>query len=212
MPESSFSDSYEEDDDLEKVTIFDDGGRSLDCYIENSLELNNATYLLLMPVDAPVVILAGEDDPDDEDEEYAQTILIEDKSEIEKIFADAKAVLAELNLTLKDTAYTLTVEGELPALEDENLISLELDEEESEESSNELESDNELEDDMEPEELQILKSFYHEEQRYSLCTPLSPLLFVALVNRDNQLELLAPDNPELQFILQELLFDEFDEN
>jgi len=207
MPESRFSpEPYEEDEDLEKVTIFDDEGRSLDCYVENSLDLNNSTYILLMPVDSPIIILAMENEDEDEEGEIGETIIIDDPEEIEQIFADAKAVLAEQDLILKNTAYTLTVEGELPPLEDENVISLELDEEESKNTNNILEEDEQVE------ELQILASFYNEQQHYNLCTPLSPLLFVAEVTSNNELELLAPDNPELEYILQELLFDEFDEN
>ena len=44
-------------DDTEIVTIYDDEGRSLDCYIENEIEYTNIIYVLLMPVDLAIIIL-----------------------------------------------------------------------------------------------------------------------------------------------------------
>ena len=56
MPSSQFDrdEQYEE----ETLTIVDESGRSLSCYIEQSLEADNMTYLLLVPVDIPVVIMS----------------------------------------------------------------------------------------------------------------------------------------------------------
>lgn len=191
---SSFLFSQEnESDESDIITLYDPEGRALDCYIENSLEEEDAQYLLLMPVDIPVVIIAWEDD--DEEEENAEAILLEDDQEIETIFADAKAVLAELDLALKYTAYTLTVSGELPPIEDDDILTLE------------IEGDSQP---LEPEELQFLASFYHEEQRYSIYTPLAPLLFLAKAISENEVELVHPENDELKYILEELLFEEAD--
>jgi hypothetical protein len=191
---SSFKfDPENELDDEEKVTLTDEEGRSLECYVENSLEAEYTTYLLLMPVDTPVVILAwdGEDE-----EEFSDAILIEDSEEIEQIFADAKAVLAELDLTLRNTAYTLTVSGELPPLEDDEIITLEIDSEDKP---------------LEPEELQFLASFYSQEHKYSIYTPLSPLLFLAKYNQQGEIELVSPDERQMQPILEELLIEELEE-
>jgi hypothetical protein len=146
--------------------------------------------MLLVPVDTPVMILAW----DEEDESDA--ILIEDSEEIEEIFGNAKAVLAELNLHLKLTAHTLTVSGELPALDDETVLSLEI---ESESQSN-----------SEPEELQFLASFTYEDEKYSIYTPLAPLLFLASYDEEGKVELVSPDDQQLQPILEELLFDELE--
>lgn len=93
------------------VTVTDEFGRSLACYVEHSFELNGENYVLLLPVDAPVEIFAWAEDDDDE-----EPIAIEDPDEIDEIFETAKAVLEEQNLTLKRTAVTLTVSGELPDL------------------------------------------------------------------------------------------------
>jgi len=180
-----------EPDEADSVTLRDEDGRTLDCYVENAIDLEAISYLLLMPVDVPVVIIAW--DEEEEEEEGSEAILLEDNEEIELIFADAKAVLAELDLTLKYTAYTLTVSGELPPIEDDDILTLELDEED---------------ENLEPEELQFLASFYHQEQRYSIYTPLAPLLFLAKCSSNGKMELVPPEDEQMQQILEELLFEE----
>jgi superfamily II helicase len=122
MPSSQF-DSENEQYDEEVVTLVDEYNRSLDCYIEHSLESEGTTYILLLPVDSPVVIMAW--DEEEEEEEVPEAVLIEEKEEIEEVFDDAKAVLAEQNLILKHTAFTLTVSGELPPIEDDKVLTLE---------------------------------------------------------------------------------------
>jgi hypothetical protein len=175
------------------VTLTDEAGRSLNCYIEHSLEVEGSEYLLLLPVDAPVEIVVW--DEDDEDDE-AQATLLEDDEEIDSIFSDAQAVLAEQNLTLKRTAYTLTVAGELPPVDEDEILTIEIEEDGVE---------------VEPEEFQLLASFYHEEQEYGIYTPLDPLLFFAQRNKAGQAELLSPEEfKKVQPLLEELLFDELD--
>jgi hypothetical protein len=177
-------------DDIESVVLSDEEGRTLECYIENALEAKDGTYLLLMPMDTAVVIIEWK-----EDKKEAKPSIVEDFDEIKQIFPDAKAVLAELDLFLHFTAFTLTVEGELPPIEDDGILTLNL-----EESSNSS--------DLEPEELQFLASFYHNKQRYSVYTPLAPLLFLAKANLFDQLEIISPDDENIQPILEELLFDD----
>ena len=177
----------------ETVEIFDEKGRSLNCYIEHSLETDGIIYLLLMPVDIPIVIISWDDDSDAEE---VEAVMLEDDQEIEEIFANAKAVLAEQNLSLKHTGYSLTAIGELPPIEEEQLLTLNLDDEDS---------------DLEAEELQLLASFYYCQKKYSIYTPLTPLLFFARYNRNQELELVSPDEENFQPILEELLFEEFDE-
>ncbi len=172
------------------VTVTDEFGRSLACYIEHSFELNDANYVLLLPVDAPVEIFAWAEDDEEE------PIAIEDPDEIDEIFETAKAVLEEQNLTLKRTAVTLTVSGELPELEDE------LESEEDEEEGYE--------------ELQLLASFYNEEQEYAIYTPLEPFFILARLDEngepqllsDEELEKLEPMLPSLEGMLEEHLFSE----
>jgi Protein of unknown function (DUF3727)/Protein of unknown function (DUF1292) len=173
------------------VTVTDEFGRSLACYVEHSFELNDENFVLLLPVDAPVEIFAWAED--DEDEE---PIAIEDPDEIDEIFETAKAVLEEQNLTLKRTAVTLTVSGELPELEDE------------------LESSEDEEEGYE--ELQLLASFYNEEQEYAIYTPLDPFFILARLDdngqpqllSDEELEKLEPMLPSLEGMLEEHLFNE----
>lgn len=173
------------------VTVTDEFGRALACYIEHSFELNNENYVLLLPVDTPVEIFAWAEDEDEE-----EPIPLEDPDEIDEIFETAKAVLEEQNLTLKRTAVTLTVSGELPEIED--------DQEEPED------------DEEDYEELQLLASFYHEEQEYAIYTPLDPFFILARLDEngkpqllsDEELEKLEPMLPSLEGMLEEHLFNE----
>lgn len=182
-------------DDSEIVTIYDEEGRSLDCYVENEIEYDGTNYVLLMPIDLAIVILTEEINTDDE--EYAETIMVEDSKDIDAIFDDAKAVLGELNLFLKRTGFILSASGELPPLEENNIISLEIEEHISE---------------IEPEELQFLASFYSLEQKYNICTPLTPILFVGERKKLGKIEVFQAEEEELNWILEELLFEEYEEN
>lgn len=188
---SSRSPREHEQSDAESVILKDEAGRSLECHVEKTFEVNGSSYLLLLPVDTPVSILAWED------EETEEAILIDDEEELDRIFPDAKAVLEEQNLNLKRTAYTLTVVGELPAVEEDDILTLE------------VEDDNLS---SEPEEFQYLASFYYEEEEYGIYTPLSPLLFFARKLPDGSVELLSPEEfRKVQPLLEEWMFDEFEE-
>ncbi len=88
-PQFNFQENELEEADV--ITLWDEQGRSLDCYIENAYETDDLTYMLLVPVDTPVMILAWDEESE---EEESDAFLIEDSEEIERVFADAKAVLA----------------------------------------------------------------------------------------------------------------------
>ena len=176
---------YEE----ETLTIVDEVGRSLPCYIEQSIEIDNMTYLLLVPVDIPVVIMTVDNDT----EEQLEAAMLDDDDAIAKIFDNAKAVLAEQNLYLYHTAYTLTATGELPPIEEDQILTLDAEG---------------IDDDIEEEELQSLAYFYHANQRYGIYTPLTPLLFFARYDEENHLELVSPDQDNLMPILEELLSED----
>jgi hypothetical protein len=194
MSPSQFNFEENELEEADIITLWDEQGRSLDCYIENAYETDDLIYMLLVPVDTPVMILAWDEESE---EEESDAFLIEDSEEIDRVFADAKAVLAELDLLLKSTAHTLTVSGELPPLEEDNVLSLEIDSESPSSSS-------------EPEELQFLASFFSEDQKYSIYTPLAPLLFLAVGDAEGKVELVSPDDDGMGPILEELLFDELE--
>lgn len=139
------------------TALTDEDGRTLNCFIEQTLTVEEQTYVLLMPINSPIEIFAWED----EDETLVD---IEDE-EIETIFTTAKAVLAELDLILQNSAHTLTAAGQIPDPEDESCFTLEIEEE----NEGEPTSDN----------FQMLATFYHDDQQYTICTPLEPLLFFA---------------------------------
>ena len=171
------------------ITLTDDQGRSLECYIEQSLAVEDQEYVLLLPVDSPVEIFAWQGD--DEEEE---AILVEDDATIDEIFTTAQAVLSEQNLVLKNTAYALTVAGELPPVDESELFTLEIEDEDA---------------DLEPEQLQLLSTFYQEEQEYAIYTPLDPLLFFARITTTGKPELLSPEEfRKVQPLLEEQLFNE----
>lgn len=97
-------------------------------------------------------------------------------------------------MTLKNTAYALTVAGDLPPVEESELFTLEIEDEEA---------------DLEPEQLQLLASFYDEHQEYAIYTPLDPLLFFARITKTGEPELLSPEEfRQVQPLLEEHLFNE----
>lgn len=174
------------------VTLTDDDGRSLECYIEHSLSVDDQQYVLLMPVDSPIEIFAWESYGEEE-----EAVLVEDDDTIDEIFDTAEAVLAEQNLLLKHTAYALTVSGELPPVEESEIFTLEIEDEGT--------------DALEPEQLQLLANFYHEEQEYAIYTPLDPLLFFARISETGKPVLLSPEEfRQVQPLLEEQLFNEME--
>ncbi|MBD2292556.1 DUF3727 domain-containing protein [Anabaena sphaerica FACHB-251] len=186
-----YSEFSEEHDpaDAAVITLTDDQGRSLECYIEHSLSVEGQEYVLLLPVDSPIEIFAWEGDGEEE-----EAILVEDDATIDKIFSTAQAVLSEQNLIVKNTAYALTVAGELPPVEESEIFTLEIEDEEA---------------DLEPEQLQLLTSFYHDEQEYAIYTPLDPLLFFARMTKTGNPKLLSPEEfRQVQPLLEEHLFNQ----
>lgn len=181
-----------EDFQNKPVIIKDEAGLELACYIERSLEVEEEEYVLLLPVDSPVEIFALNEDSE---EEEAATV-VEDDETLDKIFPVAQAVLAEQDLILKRTGFSLTVAGELPEVDEEEILTLEIEDDITQ---------------LEPEELQFLASFYHEEQEYAIYTPLDPLLFFGRLNQEGQPELLSPEEfQRVQPLLEEQLFDELE--
>jgi Protein of unknown function (DUF3727)/Protein of unknown function (DUF1292) len=186
----SSSPQLEDFDDAELVTLADEVGRKLACYVERELELDGKTYLLLLPVDAPIEIFAW-----NEDDEVAELVSVEEDDEIDLIFADASAVLSEQNLALKRTAFTLSAAGELPPIDPTEVVTIEIGDED--------------EESLEPEEFQILARFYNEEQEYAICTPVDPLLFFGTTDEKNCVTLLAAEDAErIQPLLEDMLLDE----
>lgn len=190
MP-SQFSD--ENIPEPETTIIRDEEGRSIECTIESSFILDEEEYILLLPLDIPVEILTWSDDEDDE-----VAVPVESEEVIDRIFSTAQVVLEEQNLTLKRTAVTLTVVGELP----EDLLDNNLDVNGDGQGS---------EDDYE--ELLMLTTFYYEEQEYGIYTPLDPFFILARMNDKREPQLLS--SQELELIepllpmIEEKLFEDF---
>ena len=185
----------DEDDviDAPTVTIKDEAGRSLTCYIEQSVEVEGQEYVLLLPVDSPVEIFVWQQGEEGEEDEEA--VPVEEEAEIDKLFSIASTVLAEQNLILKRTAVALTVEGDLPELEEEEL-------------------EDEMENGEDHEELQLLTSFYYEEQEYAIYAPLDPFFILARMNDQSEPILLTPEEFEklepMLPMIEDQLFDELD--
>ena len=171
------------------VTLADEEGHTLPCYVEKSLTLSDSgqEYLLLLPIAAPIEIFSWQEGDDD------LLMDIED-DEIDALFPSARAVLAELDLTLQRSAYTLTAVGDIPDADDDSCFALEVD--------NDGATDN----------FQMLAQFYHGEQRYVACTPLEPLLFFAYRRTDSDtVALLSPEEFEqLQPEIEDQLFEGLD--
>jgi hypothetical protein len=180
----------------ETITLTDEVGRSLVCQIEMAVELGGASYGLLSPADYPVDIFSWmESDQDDEE----MLVPLED-SELGEVFSTAEAVLAEQNLKLHRSALSLTVTGDLPDVDEEQLLVLEL------EDAGEGD---------EPDEYQLLATFYHDNQEYVIYTPLEPVLFVVRLQSNGPPELLSPEEfqaiqPQLQPLFEEQMLDEFE--
>jgi hypothetical protein len=173
----------------DSVTLLDEAGRSLECSVEQSFKDSGNTYLILLPVDSPVTIIAWDSDDDEADAAW-----VEEDEDIERVFADAKAVLSEQNLTLNYAAYTLTVSGELPEVVEELTLEVPMD-------NGQVESEN----------FQVLTHFYHNDQKYEIYTPLDPLLLFARRSPNRQIELLSLEEvQDLQPHLRELLIQEME--
>lgn len=171
------------------VLLKDEEGRLLPCFVQQVFELNQQEYLLLLPVDAPIELFAREEEDDEE------VLLDVEESEIDALFPTAKAVLSELNLTLQRTAITLTAAGDIPEASDDDCLTLELDEWVTPEENA-------------TEEFQVLATFYHNQQEFTLCTPINPLLIFARRTPEGNLELVSPEEfQQLRSGLEDKLFD-----
>ncbi|WP_236612451.1 DUF3727 domain-containing protein [Picosynechococcus sp. NKBG15041c] len=152
-----------------------------------------------MPVDPPVVVLAWDEDEEEEENDLPETELIDDPEKLAEIFPDAKAVLAEQDLTLLDTAHMMTVRGELPPLDEEKILSLEIEGDEADEG-----------EELEAEELQELARFYHLDQLYSIYTPLEPIPLFVKVTAEDEMEILEPGEPMVQRLIDTFMLQDAD--
>ncbi|UFP94073.1 DUF3727 domain-containing protein [Gloeobacter morelensis] len=149
------------------LTLKDEAGRTLACELVTELEIDGSQYGLVVPQATPVRLMAWEAAEGDDDTEEEDALLADlDDEEIERVFQTARAVLAEQDLKLVDSAYLLIVEGDIPNAEEAEVYSI---------------ADDEDGEEMEEEEYQLLEEFFFEDRRYGIFTPLDPvMLFVEL--------------------------------
>ena len=172
------------------LLLRDELNHTLECEILKLVDLESEDYALLMPVHQPVQILAWEEGESEEDDDEGGLIDLEE-GELEAVFATAQAVLGELNLKLRLSAYTLTVEGDLPEPIEETAIEI---------------TNGEDEEDIE--EYQLLATFFHEECQFGVFAPLDPLLFFASQPNGSNPSLVSPEDDEVLFArLQDRLLD-----
>ncbi|AFY68967.1 protein of unknown function DUF1292 [Thalassoporum mexicanum PCC 7367] len=155
----------------QQINLTDEKGRTLECFLEATLQVDQVDYLLLQPINHSVQIFAWAED---------DILEIIDETEEDQVFSTAQAVLAEQDLKLHNTAYTLTVTGALPEVDPEEIVTVDTEEE------------------GDCEEFQELAHFYYEEQEYSVLTAIDPLLFFAKKNENDTWQLLSSE--ELQEI------------
>lgn len=168
------------------LSLTDETGKTLPCQVEITLEVDREEYLLLKPIDHAVYIFAWGEGDDDED----QLLLDIEEEELDRVFSIAQAVLSEQNLKLQRTAYTLTASGELPELDEDEIFTIDAEEEEA------------------SEEFQELAHFFCEEQEYSIFTSLDPLMFFAKLDRYGKPQLLTPEEIQrIQPYVEEHLMD-----
>lgn len=172
------------------ITLTDETGKKLPCNIEATIAVDDVDYFLLQPIDNSVQIFAWEQGEDEDDE-----VLVDiEEEELEAVFSTAQAVLSEQNLKLKRTAYTLTVEGELPEFDEDEVFTVDLDDDSFE-------------------EYQELAKFLHEEQPYSVFTALDPLMFFAKLGTNGAYELLSQEELEMiQPYIEEHMIDDEEED
>jgi hypothetical protein len=171
------------------VLLSDAEGKELECSIEYSFTHDRENYLVLLPKDTPVEIFVWQSAGDEE-----ELVPVEDESLIDELFDLAKAVLSEQNLKLKRTGITLTVEGDIPDLEEE-------------------EDDEDIDSDMES--FQLLASFYFGDDEYEISTPLDPLFLLAKQEEPGKAKELSESElkkiehllPEIEQNLEEQLLD-----
>ncbi|MDJ1183731.1 DUF3727 domain-containing protein [Roseofilum casamattae] len=156
------------EEEMPIVFLKDTESRELPCSVEHSFTHEGHNYLVLLPKDTPVEILAWDGEGDEE-----ELIPIEEAGEIDRLFDLARAVLGEQNLTLNRTDISLTVTGELPEL---------------------LEQYDESEDGLEA--YQSLANFCFGEDEYEISMPLNPLFLLARITSSGEATVLSDEEVE----------------
>ncbi|MGY3168935.1 DUF3727 domain-containing protein [Thermostichus sp. MS-CIW-15] len=179
----------------ETLVLRDEQNQPLKCEILRQVVIEEQAYALATPVDAVIKVLVweGEEEPGQavNGDADMEGILDEpDPEELQAAIPTIQAVLEELNLTLQQNGFDiLTVQGELPPVEEEDVFELG----ESEEDA---------------QEFQLLATFFYKDKKYGIFTPLDPVLvYVALPDEGDPYLLNPEDSPALFDQLNAVLLD-----
>jgi Protein of unknown function (DUF3727) len=170
----------------------------IECYADSVVTVQGVTYTIAVPCDYSVALCYFDADQ--------QLIPVELNDPLmDDIFPIAESIVAEEfgeELVLQRTPQTLTLVGEL-----------ELDDEDD--------AEEDAEDEDESEEVEVLLSFEHREQEFSLVRLLDPILLVGKDNPDDEANaeeeggtrlLLTPDESETVMPVLEDLFLKYHDN
>ncbi len=172
----------------ELLTLKDEMGRTLTCELIQEIPLVDKSYGLVLPQGTPVRLMVWVEEEDAED----PTLEDLDDEEIAKVLPTARAVLAEQDLKLLDSAYVLIVTGEVPESEDDEIYTI-------------CEEDEEEEEDY-----QLVREFFVEERRYAVFSPVDPLFFFVDLASDPPMMLSPEETKTLMPLFEDALFDETD--
>jgi hypothetical protein len=189
----------DENDGYETVVLNDpDTGRTLPCVVEHEVDVMEATYLVCCPQD-DVVTFATENGDDG-------LVCLSDETLIDKLFPTAAAVLAEDNVTLKRTAFLLTVDDSDAAMLGSTGFDEDDDDTEDDPEGAEWEGDDDDDDDDDQDEddsdddsetVSVLGEFRHDDVNYFVIKPEDPVLLVA---RRTEGKLVVVEEDELDYV------------
>jgi Protein of unknown function (DUF3727) len=179
----------------------------IECFADSIVTLDGTTYTIAVPCDYSVALCYFDDS------ENLVPIELDDPL-MDDVFPVAEAIVAEEfeeELVLQRTPQTLTLVGELDITDEED------------EDDDDDDADDEEEDDDEDEEVEVLLSFEHREQEYSLVRLLDPILLVGKENPDDTNSgneegaggtrlLLSPEESETVMPILEELFLKYHDN
>jgi Protein of unknown function (DUF3727) len=182
----------DENDGYQAVVLDDPAtGRILPCVVEHEVDVMDATYLVCCPED-DVVTFATENGEEG-------LVCLSDESLIDQLFPTAAAVLAEDHVTLKRTAYLMTVDdsdaavlgsGEFDDNDDD-------DDDEAEDDRDGDEWEGGEDDDDDSEAVSVLGEFRHNNINYFVLKPENPVLLVA---RRSEGKLIVVEEDELEYV------------
>ncbi len=173
----------------EMLTLKDEMNRTLRCELLQDIPLDEKTYGLVLPEGTPVRVMAWIDGEDDDE----PTLEDLDDEEIAKVLPTARAVLAEQDLKLLDSAFVLVVIGDVPEPdEDTDVYTISEDEDEEEE------------------DYQMVREFFVESRHYAIFSPVDPLFLFVDLTTDPPRMLSPEETKNLMPMFEDVLFENSD--